>query len=280
MVHVSPPGYAPWVRVLIPLLVLAIGAANTAYASDFWDDVRRPGRAAARALGRDARHALAEGRNGEALAIAKRIISLDPDSAGNHVILGRVLSVMSHHSDASGAYRRALTLSADALDGTVRGGDAARSACRAGDYALAAAILRRLVSHVPAGQARGELFALQGDVLLALGPDWLQRALTAYEHALRDITAPDAMLELGLSLAMLRAGHRSEALERTPAASREGRLSDAVRRMPLPPAERRARLAMLREIRGDRSGARRAWKLAAQDGPWATVDARHAAVAR
>lgn len=280
MVCITPPGYAPSVRTLLPLCMLVLGAANTASASDFWDDVRTPGRAAARALGREARRALAEGRLEEALSTSKRIISLDSKTADNHVILGRVLSAMSHYREASTAFHRALALSPRALDHAGYGADAAKSACRAGDYPLAATILRRLVSHVPPGAQRDGLFALQGDVLLALGPDSLRRALTAYEHALRDATTPDAMLQLGLAVALMRAGHDADALKRVPSVTRKGRLRDTIERLPLPPTERQARLALLLEARGNRAAARRAWGLAAEAGPWATVDGARAGGSR
>lgn len=254
--------------------MLGMGTGGTAAASDFWDDVRQPGRAAARALGREARHALADGRRSAALKAATTAVSLDPEAAASHVLLGRVLSVMSHHREAAAAYGRALALSASALDGSAEGGRAARSACAAADYRLASVILRRLVSHMPAGKDRNALFALQGDVLMALGPASLQAALTAYEHALRQSAAPDAMLELALALALRRAGHPPAGHRSGAGATRRGSLEDAIMRLPLPPTERHARLAMARAAAGNATGADRAWKLATEAGPWSAIDRR------
>lgn len=257
-------------RAIVAAAILAT-CAGPARASDFWDEVRHPGRTAARGLARAARHALAAGDGAAALRLARRAVANAPEDAAAQVLLGRALATMSHYAHAAAAFEHALGLSTGALDTATDGAPATTAALRAGRYDLAAVILARLIAQLGPSQARRRLLRMRGDTLMALGPRQLNAALAAYRFAMRDPGGDpieDATLRLGLALALHRAGQAAEADNLLRHGGRVGRVDDLLARLPLPPTERAARRAVVQAALGHERRAARAWATALGTGPW------------
>ena len=281
-------------------LLVAIGAAGVlagpglaSAQSDFWDEVRTPGLQAFRHHVARARAAIRARRFAHALDAAELAVETLPARAEGHVLRGRALGELERAPEALEAFYRALELDPAALDESADGRPAATIAATAGDHALSARILHRVLGRMPDSATRHYLYTLYGDVLLALGPAHLHEAIRAYREAIRGTATLDGRAGLGLALALLRAGELAEArslvetvahrsdpedlAELPEEGAATSPLGALIERLPVPPTERAARSAIALEALDDPAAARVVWRVvAAEDGPWQS-DAAHRA---
>jgi tetratricopeptide (TPR) repeat protein len=255
--------------LLAPALALATCCpAAPARASDFWDAVRTPGLGAHRRALDGSREALRSGHHEKSLELAERAIEILPDRAGGHVLRGRALGRLSRLPDAMAAFERALQLDPAALDDVNDGADAAYLTSRFARYRLSARILERVLGRMEESSSRNKLFALYGDLLQAMGPGRLRAAMVAYRSSLRGSGEDNDRARLGLALALHRQGRVEEAIGRATLLLMASRVDRLIRSLSLPPAERAARAALVREAMSDREAARY-WEAAADgEGPW------------
>ncbi|MDH5492965.1 MAG: hypothetical protein OEY14_13505 [Myxococcales bacterium] len=246
-----------------------LARSSGARASDFWEEVRNPGM---RAHGRDmaaGRAALAERQYAQALTAANRARDRHPERADAHVLRALALSGLGHRQDALEAAREALRLDSAAFDAPHEGGGMATTAAEAGDFALAAEILGRLVRMMRPSGLRRFLYALYADVLSALGPEREQDCVRAYQIATRARAAVDPRVAIGLAIALHRRGEVERAAELARSAQRVGDLATFLALLPLPEEERAARLAVAAEAAEQSETASEHWARAAAGGPWA-----------
>jgi tetratricopeptide (TPR) repeat protein len=256
-------------RPLAALIVCLPIWAGHAQASDFWAEVREPERRAFRQHVAEARLALRERRWADALASSGLARAVGPTRCEGPVLEGRAYQELGKHEEAVASYRSALDLDTSCFDAPDTAARAAELCAQAGEHALAARILQRVLARMEESPARRALFALYGDTLLTLGPDHVQQALAAYRQAVRH--APDLTATLGLALALRRTGAHEEALEVARAVAGHGRAELLVARLAVPEAEKAARRAVALEAVGDAQGARLAWQLVAREGAlWRT----------
>jgi tetratricopeptide (TPR) repeat protein len=245
-----------------------LGAGSHAQASDFWDEVKTPGLRQWRRHVADAREAASAGRWPAVLSEAERAIERLDERAPAHVLRGRALGELNRPEEAVAAFERALELSETALDGTEAGSHAALLAAGAGAWELAARILPRVLGRMRVNSQRHDLYALYGDVLMTLGPARLREAVVAYREAVRQGGRGHVRANVGLALALRRAGELLESGDLAREAGRRGRLSSVLSAIPVPEAERAARRAVVHEALGNREEARVGWREAATFEPW------------
>ena len=246
-------------------ILLATLATSSAHASDFWDEVRTPGLTAYRADVETARNALGARRLAQATTLATEAIARLPDRPEAFVVRGFAKGEAGEVEAVTEGLLRALELDASALDDPSAGSRAAELLARGAHLDAAAEVLARVLGRMHASALRQTVYALHGDVLLSRGPEHLQDALRAYREAVRGNATPRA--ELGLALALYRAGDEAEwsALARSVAA--HGRLDPLLENLPVPDTEREARRALVLEATGDTAAARGAWDLS-RGGAW------------
>jgi len=248
------------------LLVLSFAAP--VYASDFWDEVRTPGLRAYRALTRESRSALRSGQYEQALTAADEAIKRLENVAQAHVLRGRALYMLKRSAEAVTSFERALSIDETALDNQRTGIDATDAAVQAADYALAANILKRVLGRMRDGPRRRRLYALLGDLLQSLGPEYLNQSIMAYREAMRGTHAEEQRTRLGLALALRRSNEMQEMRDLIDEIGVGQSIQQIVDGLSLPRSECQARLAVALEARGDMDAARRVWSNAATPGPW------------
>ncbi|MFW5924963.1 MAG: hypothetical protein ACOCV4_02290 [Myxococcota bacterium] len=251
---------------ILAVVLSSLAVQTPARASEFWEEVRHPGLGAFRHHVERAQERLRAGNAERALREADRAIDALAGRCEGHLMRGRALGELGSLEAAAEALASAVDRDATCADAPEHGGPAAEVAARAGQYALADAILARTLRLMRGGPERRALYALHGDVLLALGPDRLAEAIRAYEQVLRHQRSVRAAL--GLALALRRADRAAEAEVVAREAVTRGRVDALVARLPLPLAEKKARLAVALDVTGDREGARRAWAGASEGPAW------------
>ena len=250
------------------LLSLLLAAPVEARASDFWDEVRTPGLREYNRHVREARSAAATGNWQSVLAEAAAAIDRIADRAEAHVLRGRALGELGQLDASLEALRRALAIDPRALDGPEDGVHAARIAASAGAHELAVSILPRVLGGMRPSSERGDLYALYGDVLLVLGPEYLRRAIVAYREAVRYGGHGSVQAMLGLALALRRSGERLESNDVAREVASRGRIDALVAAIPVPEPERAARRAVALAAIGDDAGATHAWEEALASEAW------------
>jgi tetratricopeptide (TPR) repeat protein len=251
------------------VLGLALLTAPAAQASDFWDSVRTPGLLAFRRDLVRGHHALRSRHPERALARGDAASQRLPDRPGGHHLRGLALVALGRDADAAAAFARALACDPTALD-TDGAELAALAAARAGDHALAARILERLLGRLSPSRTRAGLYVLQADVLQTLGAEHLAAAVRSYRQALRDGLPDELGAKLGLMLALERGDRPAEARSVAETVVLDERRAWGLSELRhLPVHERAARLGLLLWLRGDLVGARHAWRaVAAERGPY------------
>lgn len=254
-------------RAFATLLAIALCLVGSrARASDFWDEVKDPGLGPYRTRVAAGWRSFAERHFEAAVQAAEAAIAAEPRRCEAYLLRGRALGELGRAGDAADAFERALARDPTCADDPEQGGAAARTAAAAGRLDLAATLLERAVARMRDGPARRLLYALYGDVRMALGPEHLHDAILAYREVLRHQV--DVRASLGLALALRRAGRIEEARVVAANAVAHGRVDALVARLPLPAAEKAARLAVALEAAGDAEGARRAWREASEGEIW------------
>jgi tetratricopeptide (TPR) repeat protein len=250
-------------------LVVLVAPFPSARASDFWDEVRVPGLPGYRAAVARAEVALRARHFADALTFADHALEQRDDRPEAHRLRGLALGALGRDADAIPSLARALELDVSAFDDPVSGAVAAHIAVRAEAWALAERILHRAAAAMAPHPARKGLYADYGDVLLTLGPAHLEASIRAYEVALRDGHGHDPRAALGLALALHRDGRPEEAEPLIDALRRTVRMEAVLAAVAAPLAERKARIALLREAAGARDEARAAWAAATERSEWA-----------
>lgn len=246
-------------------MLVATLAASSAHASDFWDEVRTPGLTAYRADVESARNALGARRLSQAATLATEATARLPNRPEAFVVRGFARGEAGDVEAATADLLHAIELDESALDEPSIGGRAAEFLARGAHPDVAARVLSRVLGRMRVSALRQVVYALYGDVLLTQGPEHLQEALRAYREAVRGNATPRA--ELGLALALRRAGDENEWLELARNVAAHGRLDALLESLPVPDTEREARRALVLEATGDMAGARGAWDLA-RGGAW------------
>lgn len=254
-------------RVLLVVVLLSFPSGG--HASDFWDEVRTPGLRAHVMLMQQLALAIRREEGTHALELVSRAAEPFRTRADTLVMRGLALGLTGQHEQAVDVFAAALAVSAAALDEPQWGTRAAMIAARAGRFALAADVLTRVVGNMPSLPARRDLFALLGDMLLAQGPDQLERAIVAYREALRGVGNTEARAVLGLALALSRHAEADAAREVAARLNAAARHEVVIATLPLPASEKSARLAFAADILGDVETASTHWQAAAAEaGPW------------
>lgn len=183
------------------------------------------------------------------------------------VLRGRALAAVGRYGEALAEFERALAGDEEALDAEIDGAAAAGSALRVDRADFAVRVLQRALGRSSEQAPRGRTMSLLADALQAQGPSALEQALVTYRDAGADADA-DPGARAGLALALFRQGERDTALALA-RRSDPGDTERAINARALPPAERAARLAVLRMALADDAAAERAWRAAAEGGgPW------------
>jgi len=255
--------------VVVAFALLALPPVSApAAASDFWDEVRTPGLREWKRNVREARAAAAAGNWDAALAESEAAIARIEDRAEAHVLRGRALGELGRLDVAITAFSRALELDETTLDSAEDGVHAARIAASARAPELAVRILPRVLGNMRPSSERADLYALYGDVLSALGPEYLRRAIVAYREATRHGGRGGVQAALALALALRRAGEELEASDLARDVAARGRVDALVGGVAVPEPERAARRAVVLDAIGDRAGAREAWEEALASEVW------------
>lgn len=260
--------------------LLLCAAPERARAGDFWDDVRQPGLTAYRAHVRRARTALSARRTADALDATQTAIETLPDEAEGHALRAIALAESGDQAGMAQEAARALELDEAVYEDPVWGSRIALLLASGGQPELAARVLRRTLATMPATHLRRQLYTLLGDVAQSLGPAQLEEAVRAYRVALKSGPA-DSRTILGLGLALHRRGELEEAELLLRRAAAPGPLDQLIAGLPVSPAERAARVAVIAVQRGDLDAARAAFLEAEQGSPHAAwASASRAALGR
>ncbi|MDW8363638.1 MAG: hypothetical protein RMK74_14660 [Myxococcales bacterium] len=256
------------------VLVAAPPVPIDAQRSEFWAAIRDPAWRDARLAVAAARRAIAAGEAGAALEHATRAVQRAPARAPAWVALARSHALGERFAEACAAAEQALSIDPAALDAPDDAFAIAEAAIAGARWPLAARILDRAAGLLEPSRRRAELFAMRGDVALAMGPAHLPEALAAYREAVRQLGRDEPQAGIGLALALWRSGARDEALQLAQEVAARGRPPSRTLDARLPQTERAARRALLAQALGDLEAAEVLWREAGREGPWALADER------
>lgn len=172
-------------RVAFMMAVMALSVVTPASSGaqgppDFWAEVRTPGLRAWRAHMGTATTALRERRFQLAERKATLAIGILPERAAGYVARARARSNLGQIEAATADYRAALARDPEALTDPQVGALAASTFAEAGESTAALEVLERVLGRMENTGPRAELYALYGDLLLAVGPPRLAAAILAY----------------------------------------------------------------------------------------------------